>query len=130
MTTSAMSSSSEKTIATQPELAKMLHAARLAAAQSDPHSVIDPLPQSELDAPIESAIEESGEDQLSPQIEGFTIVDEISSGGQATVFKAIQKSTGQTVAIKVLPGGRLVGARRKERFDREAHVLASLTHPN
>ncbi|HEV2689171.1 MAG TPA: bifunctional serine/threonine-protein kinase/formylglycine-generating enzyme family protein, partial [Bryobacteraceae bacterium] len=70
------------------------------------------------------------EDPLAPQIAGFTILEEISSGGQATVFKAIQQSTGQTVAIKVLPGGRLVGARRKERFDREARVLASLTHPN
>jgi serine/threonine protein kinase/formylglycine-generating enzyme required for sulfatase activity len=113
------------------DLSDILQAARQTAARLAPSADrIEPLTEDALEAPLESLGEDVWEDAHLPQIGGYQILDEIGSGGQATVFKAVQQTTGQTVAIKVLPGGRLVGARRKERFDREARVLASLTHPN
>jgi formylglycine-generating enzyme required for sulfatase activity/tRNA A-37 threonylcarbamoyl transferase component Bud32 len=63
-------------------------------------------------------------------ITGYTIVREVSTGGQATVYKAVQESTGRTVAIKVLPGGALARSVDRARFDREAEILAALDHPN
>lgn len=63
-------------------------------------------------------------------IQGYTIQTEISSGGQGTVFRAVQEATGRAVAIKVIPGGLLTGSRHRARFDREAEILARLEHPN
>lgn len=60
----------------------------------------------------------------------YTIVQEIDSGGQGTVFRAIQRSTGRVVAIKIISGGPLLGSRRRVRFEREAEFLARLRHPN
>ena len=69
---------------------------------------------------------------LSPRvaIHGYTIQRQISTGGQATVFQATQDSTGRAVAIKVIFGGPLVTSRHRQRFDREAQILASLQHPH
>jgi serine/threonine protein kinase len=63
-------------------------------------------------------------------LRGYQILSEISRGGQAAVYKAIQESTGRKVAIKVLPGGALASSRSRARFDREARILAGLDHPN
>lgn len=64
------------------------------------------------------------------RIEGYAIEREISSGGQATVFKALQERTGRTVAVKVIHGGPFVGSRGRKRFERESKILARLQHPN
>jgi formylglycine-generating enzyme required for sulfatase activity len=61
---------------------------------------------------------------------GYQILDEIGGGGQATVYSALQESTGRRVAIKILTGGALAGSRDRARFDREARILAALNHPN
>ena len=63
-------------------------------------------------------------------IQGYSILHEISSGGQGTVFRATQDATARAVAIKVIPGGVLTGSRHRARFDREAAILAKLDHPN
>lgn len=63
-------------------------------------------------------------------IQGYTILQEISTGGQGTVFQGTQDATGRAVAIKVIPGGLLTGSRHRARFDREAGILAKLDHPN
>ena len=54
----------------------------------------------------------------------------IHRGGQGIVYRAIQESTGRTVAIKVMLGRPLAGASDKARFDREVQILAQLKHPN
>jgi serine/threonine protein kinase len=64
------------------------------------------------------------------RIHGFLIEGEISSGGQATVFRATQENTGRKVAIKVIHGGPYAGSRNRKRFDRESNILARLSHPN
>jgi serine/threonine protein kinase/Leucine-rich repeat (LRR) protein len=72
------------------------------------------------------------EDVPAPQIKirGYTIIREISRGGQAVVFQAIQESIGRKVAIKVLHEGPFVTASKRARFEREIQVLAALNHPN
>jgi formylglycine-generating enzyme required for sulfatase activity/tRNA A-37 threonylcarbamoyl transferase component Bud32 len=65
-----------------------------------------------------------------PRIVGYTLLGEISRGGQASVYRAVQEATDRTVAVKVMPGGPFATSRARARFDREAHILASLDHPN
>ena len=63
-------------------------------------------------------------------LERYTILREISRGGQAVVFEAIQKSTGRKVAIKVSRAGAWASASERARFDREVQILAALDHPH
>jgi formylglycine-generating enzyme required for sulfatase activity len=86
------------------------------------------IPIAELDAPIGDC---SGDTRrYRPRVAGYQVVGEVSSGGQATVYEAVQESTGRRVAIKVLPGGTLTGSRHRQRFEREAKILVRLNHPN
>jgi serine/threonine protein kinase len=63
-------------------------------------------------------------------ISGYRILSEVSSGGQATVYRGIKESTGRIVAIKILHGGPFIGSRQRARYERETESLAKLTHPN
>jgi serine/threonine-protein kinase len=58
------------------------------------------------------------------------IIEEIGSGGMATVFKAVQRPLGRTVAIKALKPSIAVDSQFARRFEREAHFMASLQHEN
>lgn len=61
---------------------------------------------------------------------GYDIEGEIHRGGQGVVYQARQRSTGRTVAVKVMRGGRLVSDRDAARFEREVHILGRLNHAN
>ena len=63
-------------------------------------------------------------------IAGYDIEQIVGSGGQAHVFKAVQRSTGCAVAIKILIDGRFADSHARRRFEREATLLASLKHPH
>lgn len=65
-----------------------------------------------------------------PLIPGFVQLEEIQRGGQGVVFRAVQTSTGRTVAIKLVRGGALASAADRARFDREVRILAQLKHPS
>lgn len=65
-----------------------------------------------------------------PRIAGYTLVREISRGGQGVVFEALQEATGRSVAIKMLRAGGDAGAEERLRFSREIRLLAKLRHPN
>jgi tetratricopeptide (TPR) repeat protein len=56
----------------------------------------------------------------------FRIVNEAGVGGMGTVYRAIDERGGGLVALKVLHGG---GVMEAARFDREAGLLAALSHP-
>jgi eukaryotic-like serine/threonine-protein kinase len=59
-------------------------------------------------------------------IRNHRLIQEIGTGGQGTVFRAIQESTERVVAIKVVLG---LSRNSVARFDREVKSLAALNHP-
>jgi len=65
--------------------------------------------------------------------ERYTLREPIASGGFAKVFRAVQKTTGQDVAIKVLRPQACDGPELEDeldRFRRETRLCAELHHPN
>ena len=60
----------------------------------------------------------------------YEIVALIGAGGMGEVYRARDAKLNRDVALKVLPESFLHDADRLARFQREAHVLASLNHPN
>lgn len=59
----------------------------------------------------------------------YEIKGPLGEGGMGVVYRASDTKLGRDVAIKVLSGQFTGDAERLARFDREARVLASLSHP-
>jgi non-specific serine/threonine protein kinase/serine/threonine-protein kinase len=59
----------------------------------------------------------------------YQIVAEVHRGGQGVVYRAVQLSTGRTVALKMLLHGVLATERQRLRFDREIELASGLSHP-
>ena len=59
----------------------------------------------------------------------YEVEAEIASGGMATVYRALDRSLGRVVAVKVLRP-EMATATGEARFLREARTLASFSHPN
>jgi serine/threonine-protein kinase len=60
----------------------------------------------------------------------YEIVSPLGAGGMGEVFRARDTRLGRDVAVKVVPSLFADDPDRTARFAREAHVLASLNHPN
>ena len=60
----------------------------------------------------------------------YKVEREIGRGGMGVVFLARDTRLGRTVALKALPEDVAQDPDRMQRFEREARVLASLSHPN
>ena len=63
----------------------------------------------------------------------YEITGSLGAGGMGEVYRARDTRVDREVALKVLPGDFLEGEEgraRRERFEREARLLASLNHPN
>jgi serine/threonine protein kinase len=60
----------------------------------------------------------------------YEIVAAIGAGGMGEVFRARDARLGREVAIKVLPGRLMSAPDARDRFEREAQVVAALAHPN
>src|SRR5690349_15274410 len=58
----------------------------------------------------------------------YVLEAEIGSGGMGVVYRARDARLGRAVALKVLP--RTTDEERLARFEREARILAALSHPN
>jgi Tol biopolymer transport system component len=60
----------------------------------------------------------------------YRIIERVAAGGMGIVFRAQDLRLGRNVALKLLPPVRAVDARSRERFRREALLLARLNHPH
>ncbi|HEX5160492.1 MAG TPA: protein kinase [Steroidobacteraceae bacterium] len=60
----------------------------------------------------------------------YEVVGALGAGGMGEVYRARDSRLGRDVALKVLPAHVAANPQRLARFDREARMLASLSHPN
>jgi serine/threonine protein kinase/Tol biopolymer transport system component len=60
----------------------------------------------------------------------YEITEFLAAGGMGEVYRARDTKLGRDVAIKVLPRLFTFDSERLKRFEQEAHVLATLNHPN
>jgi eukaryotic-like serine/threonine-protein kinase len=75
----------------------------------------------------------SGLDEPEPLPEnpqGLELLEEIGRGGMGRVFRARHAKLDRVVAVKLLPAELAVDAAFQARFEREARVLARLSHPH
>ena len=54
----------------------------------------------------------------------------VGSGGMGEVYRAFDPRLNRDVALKIVPDDFAADTRRRERFRREAHAIAALTHPH
>jgi serine/threonine protein kinase len=60
----------------------------------------------------------------------YQIIDLLGAGGMGTVYRALDTSLGREVAIKALGHAFHGDSGSLRRFEREARVLAAMSHPN
>jgi Tol biopolymer transport system component len=60
----------------------------------------------------------------------YEVVGKLGEGGMGEVWRATDTRLGRAVALKLLPEDFALDPERHARFEREAKVLASLSHPN
>ncbi|MFQ5943617.1 MAG: protein kinase [Anaerolineales bacterium] len=60
----------------------------------------------------------------------YEITEEIGKGGMATVYRAYQPSMDRHVAVKVIRASMLGDSIGRDRFTREAKLIAKLEHPH
>ncbi|CAN0513360.1 unnamed protein product, partial [Discosporangium mesarthrocarpum] len=58
----------------------------------------------------------------------YTLLQRIGTGAMSAVYEARDESLQRTVAVKVMSPRILGEEQRRERFRREAHILATLKH--
>ncbi len=60
----------------------------------------------------------------------YEILEMLGRGGQAVVYRAYDPTMQREVALKVLTTSAAVDEKARQRFEREAHTIAALEHPN
>src|SRR5215469_3691106 len=60
----------------------------------------------------------------------YEIQSALGAGGMGEVYRARDTRLGRAVAIKILPAHLCESAEARQRFDREARAISSLSHPN
>jgi len=67
---------------------------------------------------------------IGSQINQYKILEKIGSGGQGTVYKALDTKLNRTAVIKILPPELTQKTANFKRFEREAQLCSQLDHPN
>ncbi|HMQ02928.1 MAG TPA: protein kinase [Pyrinomonadaceae bacterium] len=67
---------------------------------------------------------------IGSQINQYKILEKIGSGGQGTVYKALDTKLNRSAVIKILPPELTVKTANFKRFEREAQLCSQLDHPN
>ena len=67
---------------------------------------------------------------IGSQINQYKILEKIGSGGQGTVYKALDTKLNRTAVIKILPPELTTKSANFKRFEREAQLCSQLDHPN
>ena len=68
---------------------------------------------------------------MPPRVVGpYRVLDTLGSGGVGTVYRAIDRRTGESIALKMLSTGPALDPRAARRLAREFETLADLSHPN
>jgi eukaryotic-like serine/threonine-protein kinase len=60
----------------------------------------------------------------------YEVVSPLGAGGMGEVYRALDTRLDRTVAIKILAARLSADPEARQRFDREALIIASLNHPN
>jgi len=64
------------------------------------------------------------------KIPGLTDLKPLGRGGMAEVYRAVRKSDGRAVAVKVLTEDAMLSPTNVQRFEREAETMGALRHPH
>ena len=64
------------------------------------------------------------------RLEHYEILAPLGAGGMGEVYRALDGKLRREVALKILPPKFAADPSRLARFEREAHLLAQLNHPN
>ena len=65
-----------------------------------------------------------------PRIPGYEVEEELGRGGVGVVYRARHLRLNRTVALKMLLAGAFATRAERQRFAREAELVAGLRHPN
>ena len=94
------------------------------------HSQIDQLfPSPDHTAVYDSAKPDRHLGEL-PRIPGYEVEAVLGRGGMGVVYRATHLRLNRPVALKMLLAGAFARKTERERFRREAEVVAGLNHPN
>ena len=64
-----------------------------------------------------------------PDVPGYVVQKELGRGGMGVVYLARQVNLNRSVALKLLPSGKQLGALVRQRFQAEAESAAKIAHP-
>ncbi len=68
---------------------------------------------------------------MAPRIIGpYRVIETLGSGGVGTVYRAIDRRTGEQAALKLLSAGPALDPKAARRLAREFETLEELSHPN
>ena len=68
---------------------------------------------------------------MPPKVIGpYRVLETLGSGGAGTVYRALDRRTGEGVALKLLSTGPALDPRAARRLAREFETLSELSHPN